>query len=137
MLVNPREVRRVLLAKREPLFVVPTDILLHVFPSITVMPIGINKLLEEFYDVFPKDVPHGLPPLRGIEHYIDLTLRATLPNKAEYKTNPKEAKEIQKKVVKLIEKGHEDELQEGLKTMKAIVLEGLMKKGEVEEALRG
>ncbi|RDX76318.1 hypothetical protein CR513_43699, partial [Mucuna pruriens] len=48
MLVNHWELRRVLLAKMEPLMS---------SPKIT------------------------LPPLRGIEHHIDLTIEATLPNK--------------------------------------------------------
>ncbi|RDY07243.1 Tf2-6, partial [Mucuna pruriens] len=56
---------------------------------------GMQDLLEELQDVFPKDVPHRMPPLRGMEHHIDLTLRATFPNRAAYRTNPKEAKEIQ------------------------------------------
>ncbi|RDX97892.1 hypothetical protein CR513_19267, partial [Mucuna pruriens] len=38
MLVNHREVRRVLLAKREPLFVVPTNMLLHALSSVTSVP---------------------------------------------------------------------------------------------------
>ncbi|RDX95070.1 hypothetical protein CR513_22461, partial [Mucuna pruriens] len=50
-------------------------------------------------------VPHGLPPLRGIEHHIDLTLGEILPNKAAYRTNTEEAKENQKQVGKLLEKG--------------------------------
>jgi len=29
------------------------------------LPIGVEELLKEFWDVFPKDTPHGLPPLRG------------------------------------------------------------------------
>jgi hypothetical protein len=28
-------------------------------------------LLQEFNDVFPDDIPSGLPPLRGVEHQID------------------------------------------------------------------
>jgi len=37
-------------------------------------------LLQEFKDMFFKDVPSGLPLIRRIEHQIDLTLRATIPN---------------------------------------------------------
>jgi len=28
-----------------------------------------QSLLREFEDVFPNDLPPGLPPIRGIEHY--------------------------------------------------------------------
>ncbi|RDX65707.1 hypothetical protein CR513_55619, partial [Mucuna pruriens] len=97
MLVILKEVRRVLLAKREPLFALPTDMLLHVSPSVDALLVGMQKLLKEFQDVFPQDVPHGLQPLRGIKHHIDLTLRATLPNRETYRTNLEEAKEIQKR----------------------------------------
>ncbi|KAK1682332.1 hypothetical protein QYE76_043180 [Lolium multiflorum] len=31
-----------------------------------------SRKLKEFIDVFPQDVPPGLPPIRGIEHQIDL-----------------------------------------------------------------
>ncbi|XP_048229069.1 uncharacterized protein LOC125369842 [Ricinus communis] len=56
---------------------------------------SLNELLEEYKDVFPDDIPKGLPPLRGIEHAIDLILGASLPNKAAYKCNPEESKELQ------------------------------------------
>ncbi|KAK1681386.1 hypothetical protein QYE76_042234 [Lolium multiflorum] len=52
--------------------------------------------MTEFSDVFPEEVPAGLPPLRGIEHQIDLIPDASLPNRAPYRTNPEETKEIQK-----------------------------------------
>ncbi|KAK1603858.1 hypothetical protein QYE76_027531 [Lolium multiflorum] len=52
--------------------------------------------MTEFGDVFPEEVPVGLPPLRDIEHQIDLIPGASLPNRAPYRTNPEETKEIQK-----------------------------------------
>ncbi|KAK1645301.1 hypothetical protein QYE76_063106 [Lolium multiflorum] len=55
-----------------------------------------NGEMKEFGDVFPEEVPAGLPPLRGIEHQIDLIPGASLPNRAAYRTNPEEMKEIQK-----------------------------------------
>ncbi|KAK1632336.1 hypothetical protein QYE76_006651 [Lolium multiflorum] len=55
-----------------------------------------NGEMKEFGDVFPEEVPAGLPPLRGIEHQIDLIPGASLPNRAPYRTNPEETKEIQK-----------------------------------------
>ncbi|KAK1695020.1 hypothetical protein QYE76_011717 [Lolium multiflorum] len=55
-----------------------------------------NGEMKEFSDVFPEEVPAGLPPLRGIEHQIDLIPGASLPNRAPYRTNPEETKEIHK-----------------------------------------
>jgi hypothetical protein len=56
---------------------------------------AITNLLQEFKDIFPTEIPPGLPPLRGIEHQIDLIPGASLPNRAAYRTNPEETKEIQ------------------------------------------
>ena len=68
-------------------------------------PSGVDSVLQEFGDVFPKEIPPGLPPLKGIEHHIDLVPGAVLPNRTTYRTNPQETKEIQKQVEDLIHKG--------------------------------
>jgi hypothetical protein len=57
------------------------------------LPRTITNLLQEFKDVFAAKIPSGLPPLRGIEHQIDLIPGATLPNHAAYRTNPKRLRE--------------------------------------------
>ncbi|XP_071909563.1 uncharacterized protein [Coffea arabica] len=44
----------------------------------------------EYEDVFPDDVPSGLPPVRGIEHQINLIPGASLPNQPAYRSNPEE-----------------------------------------------
>ena len=62
-------------------------------------------MLQDFEDVFPKEVPQGLPPLRGIEHQIDLIPGASLPNRPAYQSNPQETKEIQKQVEDLMQNG--------------------------------
>ena len=51
----------------------------HYFHSRTYLPRCLLLLLtlQEFADVFPQDVPPGLPPIRGIEHQIDLIPGAT------------------------------------------------------------
>ena len=51
-------------------------------------------------------MPPGLPPIRGIQHQIDLIPGASLPNRAAYRTNPEETKEIQRQIQELLDKGH-------------------------------
>ncbi|XP_062083589.1 uncharacterized protein LOC133789956, partial [Humulus lupulus] len=61
---------------------------------------------REFEDVFPEKVPHGLPPVRGIEHQIDFVPGASIPNRPAYRSNPDETKELQRQIEELMEKGH-------------------------------
>ena len=62
------------------------------------LPPSIQAILDEFKDMFPDELPLGLPPYRGIEHQIDLIPGASLPNRPAYKTNPMEIQEIEKQV---------------------------------------
>jgi hypothetical protein len=52
------------------------------------------SLLQEFDDVFLEDIPSRLPPLRGIEHQINLMPEALIPNRLAYKRNPEKMKEL-------------------------------------------
>ena len=61
------------------------------------LPLVLSSLLQEFHDVFPNELPPGLPPLRGIEHRIDLIPGAPLPNKAPYRSTPKKPKKYKGK----------------------------------------
>jgi hypothetical protein len=74
-------------------------------PSLDIPP-AVANLVQEYADVFPKDLPLGLPPLRGIEHQIDLIPGAQLPNRASYCTNPDETKKNQRQVLVLLDKGY-------------------------------
>jgi hypothetical protein len=56
--------------------------------------------------VFPKELPPSLPPVRSIEHQIDLIPGTQLPDRAPYRTNPNETKEIQSQVQALLDKGY-------------------------------
>ncbi|RDY04714.1 hypothetical protein CR513_11536, partial [Mucuna pruriens] len=53
---------------------------------------------KDFQYVFPYEVSSGLPPIREIEHHINLITGATLPIRPTYRSNPNETKEIQKQV---------------------------------------
>ncbi|KAH9667837.1 Endonuclease [Citrus sinensis] len=61
--------------------------------------------LEEFSGVVPEELPHGLPPMKDIQHCIDLIPGSVLPNKAAYRMNPKDHEELQRQVEELIRKG--------------------------------
>lgn len=68
------------------------------------LPSSISYLLQDYGDVFPKKLPRGLPLLRGIEHQIDFISTSQLPNKAAYRSNPEDTKELQRQVEKLLDK---------------------------------
>ena len=59
------------------------------------VPSIVKVFLQEFKDVFPDDIPSGLPSIRGIEHQIDFVPGASIPNRPIYRSNPEESKELQ------------------------------------------
>jgi hypothetical protein len=73
------------------------------------LPPIVADILQEYVDVFPSEVPVGLPSLRGIEHQIDLIPCASLLNRAPNRTNSEETKEIQRQVQDLVDKGYVSE----------------------------
>ena len=83
--MREKEVKRVMLARQPMYLLMPHDYCLSSIASS--FPLGVEELLKEFANVFPKDTLHGLPPLRGIEHQIDLISGASLPNKSAYRSN--------------------------------------------------
>ncbi|PKI52596.1 hypothetical protein CRG98_027024 [Punica granatum] len=53
-----------------------------------------------------KELSEELPPIRGIEHQIDLIASVAFPNRPAYRCNPGETKELQWQVNELLEKGY-------------------------------
>ena len=74
-------------------------------PTLEDPPQEVLEVLEEFKDVFQDDLPNQLPPLRDIQHAIDLVPGSTLPNLPHYRMNPMEHLELQKQVSELLNKG--------------------------------
>ncbi|RDX87211.1 hypothetical protein CR513_31351, partial [Mucuna pruriens] len=52
------------------------------------LPTSILSLLQDIQDVFPNEIPSGLPSIRGIEYHIDLILGAVLVNRPTYRNRP-------------------------------------------------
>ncbi|XP_073046069.1 uncharacterized protein [Primulina eburnea] len=95
-----------LLHTHEPLvLILYKEILLNTSDIAGSLPSVIVSLLQEFDDVFPEELPQGLPPLRGIERQIDLVPGSALPNRPAYRSNPEETKELQRQVSELLDKG--------------------------------
>ncbi|XP_031404630.1 uncharacterized protein LOC116213728 [Punica granatum] len=58
------------------------------------IPPVVKSLLEKFRNVVPDEIPSGLPPMRDIQHHIDLVPGAAIPSKAAYRMSPKEHEEL-------------------------------------------
>jgi hypothetical protein len=65
----------------------------------------VEKLLKEFADVFPKELPAGLPPHRGFTHRIKLRPHSKTPYRRPYKCGPVELKMLQETLREMEQKG--------------------------------
>ncbi|KAH9744280.1 Endonuclease [Citrus sinensis] len=100
------EVKRAFFSKQPIVVLLCKEACLHTNELNFSLPSAIVTLLQDFDDVFPNEVPNGLPPIRGIEHQIDFVPRATIPNRPAYRSNPEETKELQRQVEELLAKGY-------------------------------
>ncbi|XP_020702760.1 uncharacterized protein LOC110114275, partial [Dendrobium catenatum] len=67
-------------------------------------PDTVKELLKKYADLGPIELPAELPPLRNIQHNIDLIPGSTIPNLPHYRLCPKEQKILQQIVEELLEK---------------------------------
>jgi hypothetical protein len=99
------EVKRAFFADRPMILLVYKESYLNLDETNKSLPSLAISLLQEFEHVFPKEMPNGLPPIRGIEHQIDFVPGAAIPNRPA-DSNPKETKELQRQVEDLMSKGY-------------------------------
>ncbi|XP_027155838.1 uncharacterized protein LOC113756414 [Coffea eugenioides] len=77
LLAKNREVRKLLSSKQVVYVLYCKEVILLYQEALSDLPPEISSLLQEFEDVFPDEIPSGLPPLRGIEHQIDILAKQT------------------------------------------------------------
>jgi hypothetical protein len=77
------EVKRAFLADQPMIFLVYKESYLNLDETNQSLPSLAVSLLQEFEDVFPEEMPSGLPPIRGIEHQIDFIPGAVIPNRGD------------------------------------------------------
>ena len=72
----------------------------------TPYPKQVQSILDDFADIFPRDLPAGLPPKRDIDHRIDLVPGAEPPHRAPYRMSPKGLDELKNQLKDLTDKGY-------------------------------
>ena len=65
----------------------------------------VKDIIEEFKDVFPDELPKGLPPSRSHDFKIELTPGAEPIKKGLYRLSTKETEELKSQIQDLLEKG--------------------------------
>jgi hypothetical protein len=73
--------------------------------SIDDFPEEVQQLLDNFDDIVVDELPNSLPPIRSINHHIDLMLGEILPNKSTYRLTPQENEEVKNQVQEWLDKG--------------------------------
>ena len=64
-----------------------------------------QKLVAQYADVFPEELPKGLPPKRSREFHIELKKESLPQKKGLYRMSPAELEEIRKQLTTLLDQG--------------------------------
>ena len=66
---------------------------------------SLHHLLHEYNDVFPHDLPKGLPPERAVRHNIDLLQGSKPISKPPYRLSASEASEVERQLADYLQRG--------------------------------
>ena len=66
----------------------------------------LNKILEEYADLFPAQLPKGRPPRREVELTIQTEPGAEPSSRPPYRLSPKEHEELEAQINDLLAQGH-------------------------------
>ena len=69
------------------------------------IPMEVQKVLNEFKDVMPSELPKKLPPRREEDHKIELESRSKPPTMGPYRMAPPELEELRRQLKELLEVG--------------------------------
>ena len=72
----------------------------------TPYPEQVQSILNDFSDIFLRDLPAGLLPQRDIDHHIELVPGVEPPHRAPYRMSPKGLDELKRQLKDLTDKGY-------------------------------
>ena len=65
----------------------------------------LGSLMSEFKDVFPADLPDGLPPSREVDHSIKVLPGSKPISKPSYRLSHSKAQEVERQLIEYVRKG--------------------------------
>ncbi|GJU06550.1 hypothetical protein Tco_1122980 [Tanacetum coccineum] len=92
--------------KSEPYYLAITRLETDEGSSKVEVPKAVEQVLEEFKDVMPKELPKRLPPMREVDHTIELETGSKPLAKAPYRMLLPELEELHKQLKELVDVGY-------------------------------
>ena len=73
------------------------------------VPVGhrenLEQLIQEYRDLFPAQLPKGIPPLREVQHQIDVEPGSKPPYRPPYRLGPAEQDKLEEHIKDLLAQG--------------------------------